>query len=87
MLVSVFGKEFTVSPRELTLLRLFTARPGSIVALEELIGLLWKDSPLLHEHELERLVRELSRKTADHLVGSIETFSGIGYRFMLPQLI
>ncbi len=81
LLVSVFGKEFTVSPRELTLLRLFTARPGSIVASEELIGLLWDDSPLLHEHELERLVRDLNRKTADHLLGSIETFPGIGYRF------
>lgn len=85
LLVSVFGKEFTVSSRELTLLRLFTARPGSIVALEELIGLLWEDSPLLHEHELERLVGDLSRKTADHFVGSIETLLGIGYRFMPPQ--
>ena len=82
LLISVFGKEFTVSSRELTLLRLFTARPETIVAREELIGLLWDDSPLLHEHELERLVRDLNRKTADHFVGSIETFSGIGYRFM-----
>ena len=86
LLVCVFGREFTVSPRELTLLRRLTARPGSIVAVEELIGLLWQDSPLLHEHELERLVRDLSRKTADHFVGSIETFSGIGYRFMPSAL-
>lgn len=86
LLVSVFGKEFTVSPRELTLLRLFTARPGSIVTAEELIALLWNNSPLLHEHELERLVRGLSRKTTDQSIGSIDAFPGIGYRFTLTAV-
>ena len=83
LLVSLFGKELTVSPQELALLRLFTARPGSIVPREELIGLLWPDSPLLHEHELQRLNRTLSHKLMEHSIGSIEAFPGIGYRFAL----
>ena len=86
VLVSLFGEEITVSPQELALLRIFTARPGSIVPREEIINLLWGDSPLLHEHELEKLIRGLSRKTDDHSVGSIESIPGIGYRFLLPAL-
>ena len=44
LLVSVFGKRVHCLARELTLLRLFTARPGSIVTAEELIALLWNNS-------------------------------------------
>lgn len=82
LVISLFEKELTVSPREVLLLRLLTTRPNAIVPQEELIGALWHKSPLLHEQELLRTIRGLRRKLENNAAGSIEILPGIGYRFI-----
>jgi len=86
LVISLFEKELTVSPREVLLLRLLTARPNTIVPEEELIGALWNRSPFLHEQELLRVIRGLRRKLENNAAGSIEMLPGIGYRFVQHPL-
>lgn len=82
LVISLFGKDLTVSPKEILLLRLLTARSNEVVPEEELVGALWNTSPLLHEQELLRAIWGLRRKLENNSAGSIEILPSIGYRFI-----
>ncbi len=80
--VSLSERDVTVSPEELVLLQLLTARKGQIVAQEELLATLWNDSRLLQERKLLALVRDVHRKIENAGAGAIEIIPAIGYRFV-----
>lgn len=76
------GQRVTLSGQEWRILRRLAGSDGQVVPREELSSLLWDEDGLVHEHELERRVRELSRKLSDdaQCAGAIVTVPGGGYR-------
>ena len=55
-------RRLQLTGREWEVLRRLARRPGESVANEELIALLWGHDGLVHEHEIDRLVRSLKSR-------------------------
>ena len=55
-------RRLQLTGREWEILRRLARRPGESVANEELIALLWGRDGLVHEHEIDRLVRSLKSR-------------------------
>jgi two-component system, OmpR family, phosphate regulon response regulator PhoB len=58
--VSFHGRRLHLSPPEWRLLHRLARQAGTVTTREELISLIWGDDDLIHEHELERIVKALN---------------------------
>jgi two-component system phosphate regulon response regulator PhoB len=56
------GRRIDLTGAEWAVLRKLASRAGELVTREELIGVVWGDDVLMHEHELDRLVGRLRSK-------------------------
>jgi DNA-binding response OmpR family regulator len=83
LIVSLRGKQLTVSGEEWSLLRLLAGKPGQIITVEELVSLIWQDNELVRDRHLDALVRTLKTKLENTFSGSIEILQGIGYRYLI----
>jgi DNA-binding response OmpR family regulator len=82
LVVTLRGKQLTVSREEWYLLRFLAGKPGQIVTVEELVSLVWEDNELVRDRHLDALVRSLKTKLENTFSGSIETLPRIGYRYL-----
>lgn len=65
--VSFRGRRVQLTGREWWILRRLARKPGEIVTWEELTALLWGEDDLVHEHELDRLIRSLECKLGEQV--------------------
>lgn len=86
LIVSLRGKQLTVSQDEWKVLRLLTTRSGRVVTVEELGSLIWADHEISRDRQLDRLMRTLKIKLENICCGSIEILVGIGYRFIMHPI-
>ncbi len=82
LIVSLRGKQLTVSREEWSLLRFLVDKPEQIITVEELVSLIWEDNELVRDRHLDRLVRGLKTKLENTFSGSIEILPRIGYRYV-----
>ena len=82
LIVSLRGKQLTVSREEWSLLRFLVGKPDQIITVEELVSLVWEDNELVWDRHLDTLVRGLRTKLENTFSGSIEILPRIGYRYV-----
>jgi DNA-binding response OmpR family regulator len=85
LIVSLGGKQLTVSQDEWKALRLLTTRADQIVTVEELVSLIWGNQEPSLDPQLDRLMRTLKIKV-ENSCGSIEILAGTGYRLMMHPI-
>ena len=79
--VSLEGRQLTVSSMELALLRAILPREGELVRAEELNTLLAGENQRIPLEELDHRIRFLRRKLENSGAGTIEILPGFRYRF------
>lgn len=78
--VSLEGRQLTVSSMELALLRAILPREGELVRAEELTALLAGENQRIPLEELDHRIRFLRRKLENSGAGTIEILPGFRYR-------
>ncbi len=78
--VSLEGRQLTVSSMELALLRAILPREGELVRAEELTALLVGENQRIPLEELDHRIRFLRRKLENSGAGTIEILPGFRYR-------
>lgn len=79
--VSLRGRQLTLSNMELALLRGMLARHGELVTVASLIALLGKEDRRISPEELDQRIRFLRRNIENGSAGTIEILPGFRYRF------
>ena len=79
--ISSSGISQTLTPTEFRLLAALAARPGRILARQELIRAAWPHGAIVHENTLDVYIARIRRKLAQLPdVPQIATLHGVGYR-------
>ena len=81
--VSLREREFTVSQRELALLRFLLIRNEMLVSADDVIAQQGVDEVTMSPQEVEQHMRSLRRKLENSRAGSIEVLPGHRYRFLM----
>ncbi|MET0515824.1 MAG: response regulator transcription factor, partial [Nitrospiraceae bacterium] len=81
LIVSLRGKQLTVSREEWSLLRFLVGKPNQIITVDELVSVIWEDDVMWYRH-VDTLVRALRTKLENTFSGSIEILPPVGYRYV-----
>ncbi len=83
MTVVVKGVRVSLTPRELTLLRVFMENPDRVLSRDQLLQLAWGDSFVATAKAIDVYVLRLRKKIRPHLQGDfyIRSLRGFGYVF------
>ena len=81
LIVSLRGKQLTVSREEWSLLRFLVGKPNQIITVDELVSLIWEDDVMWYRH-VDTLVRALRTKLENTFSGSIDILPRVGYRYV-----
>jgi DNA-binding response OmpR family regulator len=79
--VSSSGRSQTLTPTEFRLLAALAARPGKVLARQELIRVAWPHGAMVQDNTLDVYIARIRRKLAQLPdVPQIATLHGVGYR-------
>lgn len=89
MAALVNGTRVPLTPRELSLLRVFMENPDRVLSRDQLLDLAWGEGFVATSKAIDVYVLRLRRKITPHLSGQvcIRSFRGFGYAFAAPPVM
>ncbi|GAB1415517.1 response regulator transcription factor [Paludibacter sp.] len=78
--VFIDGQEVTLTKKEFELLLMLALKPENIFSREQIINIVWKETPYITERTVDVHITRLRKKLGDY-GGVITNRSGYGYRF------
>lgn len=76
--VSVGGKEITLSKKEFELLYFLASRPNKVFTRDEIYSAVWDDGVIVGERTIDVHIRKLREKLK---IDNIKTYKGVGYKY------
>ena len=76
--VSVGGKEITLSKKEFELLYFLASKPNKVFTRDEIYSAVWDDVVIVGERTIDVHIRKLREKLK---IENIKTYKGVGYKY------
>lgn len=76
--VSVGGKEITLSKKEFELLYFLASKPNKVFTRDEIYSAVWDDGVIVGERTIDVHIRKLREKLK---IENIKTYKGVGYKY------
>ncbi|MDD3724060.1 MAG: response regulator transcription factor [Bacteroidales bacterium] len=76
--VSIGGKEITLSKKEFELLYFLASKPNKVFTRDEIYSAVWDDGVIVGERTIDVHIRKLREKLK---IENIKTYKGVGYKY------